>query len=481
MNISKDVCLLKQWCRSLSSSGGKIRDDSRKVQKGDIFVAVRGLIHDGLSFIDSVCSQEPQAVVVENKDSVPESFKGQVFLVSSTRKMLPVLLNEYYNFPSEKMFCVGITGTNGKTTTAYLMEHLFSKGGWKTGVIGTIDHHIEEEKWPSHLTTPSSIELQKRLYDFHQREAQALVLEVSSIGLDQSRTAGVQFNLVLFTNFTQDHLDYHKTMDQYFQAKTLLFKRETNSCRAVLNTDDKKIHEFSKVCRMPFFSYGRAGRDFQYHIIHTDLDGSEFEIKHQGKKYRAYLPLIGEANVENAVAVLSSVFAGGFALEKMMPCLESFSGVPGRLQKIKTSQPIDIFIDYAHTEIALARTLQGLRQAAPKKNIITVFGCGGNRDPQKRAKMGSVASRYSNKIVMTSDNPRHEDPQRIVQDIAVGVSLHSSHVFICLNRVEGIKKGLELAEAEDIVLIAGKGHEKIQIIGNQKLPFDDTEIVQQFL
>lgn len=482
LDLSKNAHLLKKWCRSFASSGGKIRDDSRKVKKGDLFAAVHSPKHDVSAFIRSACSKEPRAVIVENQDWVPKSFKGRVFQVSSTRKILPVLLNQYYNSPSEKMFCAGITGTNGKTTTAFLMEHLFSKGGWKTGVIGTVDHHIENEKWPSRLTTPSPIELQERLYDFRQRGAQAVVLEASSIGLDQERTAGVQFNLAVFTNFTQDHLDYHKTMDQYFQSKARLFKGGAGHCRAVLNTDNEKINSFSKVCRMPFISYGQAGRDFQYHIVHTSLDGSEFEIYHQGERYAAFLPLIGGINVENALASLAGVFAGGFSLKKMIPHLKSFKGVPGRLQRIKTRQPVYVFIDYAHTETALLRTLQGLRRSAqPEQNIITVFGCGGDRDTSKRAKMGKAASQYSSKIVVTSDNPRSEDPQSIIQDIVQGAALHSSHVFVCLDRKEGIKKGLELAGADDIVLIAGKGHEKIQIIGNKHIPFDDAEAAQEFL
>jgi len=239
---------LNALCRSLRPSG-KIQDDSRAVQEGDLFIAVKGVRRDGHIFIPEAVMNGSKILVVESKDNIPADFKGSVHKVDSTIKVRSQLLNQDYKSPSEEMFCIGVTGTNGKTTTSYMIEHILSNEGWNTGVIGTINHHLNGKIWPSHLTTPGSVELYKRLHGFLELDAQAVVMEVSSIGLDQHRIDGVNFNIAVFTNFTQDHLDYHKDMDSYFKAKTKFFeiiKESGSNCVAVLNTDDEYIYNYSK-------------------------------------------------------------------------------------------------------------------------------------------------------------------------------------------------------------------------------------------
>lgn len=472
---------LNSLCRSLYPSC-KIQEDSRAVQKGDLFIAVQGVRRDGHDFIPSAVKNGAQILVVENEDNIPSSFKGSVYKTASTKKLRSQLLNQYYNFPSEKMFCIGITGTNGKTTVSYMIEKILSSEGWNIGVIGTINHHLNGKIWPSRLTTPNAVELYERLNHFRRLSAQAVVMEVSSIGLDQHRVDGVHFNLAVFTNFTQDHLDYHGDMESYFRAKTKFFeiiKESGSHCTAVLNTDDESIYNYSKTIPCSFVSYGKSGENFSYEILHEDLDGSQCNIFHNGKKAPMHLPLIGPHNVSNAMAALASAVTAGFSFEKSIKHLESFQGVPGRLERI---HPSYVFVDYAHTAHALKKTLQSLRRVRKKnQKIIVVFGCGGGRDQGKRKDMGSIAGAYADYIVVTSDNPRGEDPEKIVQDILKGIPKTDSRVFVYMDRKEAIQKGLEMAQDQDIVLIAGKGHENKQIIGGKEIEFNDAKICKNIL
>lgn len=472
---------LSSLCRSLYPSC-KIQEDSRDVQKGDLFIAVQGVRRDGHTFIPEAVKNGAQILVVESEKNIPSFFKGSIYKVDSTKKIRPLLLNQYYNSPSEKMFCIGITGTNGKTTVSYMIEQILLAEGWNTGVIGTIDHHLNGKVWPSRLTTPNSVELYERLNHFCQLSAQAVVMEVSSIGLDQHRVDGMHFNLAVFTNFTQDHLDYHRDMDSYFKAKTKFFemiKKSGSSCIAVLNTDDEWIYNYSKKIPCSFVSYGKSGENFRYEILHEDLDGSQCNMFHKGKKIPMHLPLIGSHNVSNAMAAVASAVTAGFSFEKSIKHLESFKPVPGRLERI---YPFHVFVDYAHTAHALENTLQSLKKARKKnQKIIVVFGCGGGRDRKKRKNMGHTAHTYADYVVITSDNPRGEDPEKIVQDILKGIPKMDSRVFVHLDRKEAIQKGLEIAQGQDIVLIAGKGHENKQIIGTQEIEFNDIQICKNIL
>ena len=467
---------LNSLCRGLHPSF-KIQDDSRAVKEGDLFIAVQGVQRDGHSFIPEAVKNGAKILVLEKEENIPENFKGSVYSVPSTKKIRSQLLNQYYDSPSEKMFCIGITGTNGKTTTSYMIEKILSDEGWNTGVMGTIDHHLNGKVWPSRLTTSNSVELYERLNQFHRLSAQAVVMEVSSIGLDQHRIDGVHFNLAVFTNFTQDHLDYHGDMDSYFKAKTKFFemiKKSGSNCVAVLNTDDEYIYNYSKKVPCSFVSYGKSGEHFSYEILHEDLNGIKCNISYNGEKVLMHLPLIGRHNAENATAAIAAAVTAGFSFKKSIKHLESFKGVPGRLERIHTSY---VFVDYAHTARALESTLKSLKKARKEnQKIIVVFGCGGGRDQAKRQEMGRTANTHSDYVVITSDNPRDEDPEKIVQDILKGIPKTDSRVFVHLDRKEAIQKGLEIAQDQDIVLIAGKGHEKKQIIGNKEIEFSDVQV-----
>lgn len=485
--MNKNLNVLFSICREKLPQEGKICDDSRQVQKGDLFIAVDGFRNNGHHFIESAVKKGARIIVAENEDFIPKNFKDLVFIVQSTKKIRPVLLNHYYNFPSKKMFCVGITGTNGKTTTSYMIEKIFSDGGWQTGVIGTINHRIGDQEWPSSLTTPAPVEIHQRLNQFYLMNARAVVMEVSSIGLDQYRVDDICFNLAVFTNLGHDHLDYHKNRTDYFKAKKRFFEVVRNSTernyRAVLNHDDPHFfNECRKICRMPFVSYGINGVDFRYKILKESLDFIEFNLEFQRKKHHVCLPVLGSHNVSNAVASLAVAVLSGFSLEKACRSLESFQSVPGRLQRIPSSEPFFVFVDYAHTPDALKHTLSALQNVKSKnKKMITVFGCGGQRDQGKRVAMARTVEKDSDYIVVTSDNPRNEDAYKIVEDIFKGFQKKKKNIFIKMDRKEGIKKGLELAESGDIVLIAGKGHESFQIIGNQSIPFNDFKETQKLL
>ena len=473
--------LLNSLCRSLHPPC-KIQDDSRAVQEGDVFIAVKGVRRDGHMFVPEAVKNGAKILVVENEDNIPLSFKGSVYKVDSTTKIRSQLLNQYYDSPSEKMFCIGVTGTNGKTTTTYMIEHILSAEGWNTGVIGTINHHLDGKVWPSHLTTPSSVDLYERLHSFRQSDAQAVVMEVSSIGLDQHRIDGIHFNIAVFTNFTQDHLDYHKDMDSYFKAKTKLFeliKESGSNCVAILNTDDEYIYNYSKKIPCSFISYGKSGENFSYEILHENLNGIKCNMFYSGEKIPMHLPLIGAHNVSNAMAAIASTVTAGFSFKRSIKHLESFKGVPGRLERI---HPSYVFVDYAHTHHALENTLQSLQRARKEnQKIIVVFGCGGGRDQGKREEMGHVANTYADYVVITSDNPRDEDPEKIVQDVLKGIPKADSRVFVHLDRKTAIQKGLEIAQDQDIVLIAGKGHENKQIIGSKEIEFSDVQVCKNIL
>ena len=471
---------LLSFCRELSNTKNQIRDHSKAVKKGDCFIALSGCQVDGHQFLAEAIQNGATTLVVESADRVPSHFTGRVYVVDSTKKIQSVLFNHYYDFPSEKLFCVGVTGTNGKTTISYMIEHIFVHQGWDTGVIGTIQQRLGNQIWESSLTTPSALSVQKRLSDFVRCKAQAVVTEVSSIGLDQNRVDGVDFNIVVFSNLTRDHLDYHKSMDDYFQAKKKLFHFSNKSqCVAVLNADDSYVYQFSKNYHLPFVSYGECGNDFRFEMVKESLSSVQFRLFFQSQTYLVCLPVLGAYNVSNAVAAIAVGVMAGFSVESAVKSLSCFSGVPGRLQKVSTKPYV--FVDYAHTPKALQNTLCALKKASHQgQKIITVFGCGGERDKGKRKKMGQVVSQYSDVAVVTSDNPRGENPHVIIQDILKGFP-NSSKVITEVDRKEGIKKGLELADKTDMVLIAGKGHEKIQVIGDQAIPFDDVEVAREYL
>jgi UDP-N-acetylmuramoyl-L-alanyl-D-glutamate--2,6-diaminopimelate ligase len=463
--------------------------DSRKVKAGSLFVALRGVHQDGHRFISTAAAAGAKAIVAEERFDIPGA---TVVVVPNALKALAPLSVRFWEAPSQKMLMVGITGTNGKTTVSYLLESIFKAAGKSPAVLGTINYRYQDKTLPAPNTTPFASELQRFLAEAAAAGVQACVMEVSSHALSLERVEGVDFDVAVFTNLTQDHLDFHKTVEEYGEAKMRLFKGMNPSTvkpyprKAVLNMDDPWSARMQAVCRVPVLGYAlRAAADIKAVNTVCDAASSRFEIHAavSGKIVRrpVRLALLGEYNVLNALAAAAVAFSQGVSEEAIVQGLEGLRGVPGRMERVDNGQPFTVIVDYAHTEDALRNVLTALRRLQPAR-ILTVFGCGGDRDRIKRPLMGEVAARMSDEIFLTSDNPRSEDPSRITLDVEVGIRrVRAEHYQIILDRREAITQALAQAKAGDIVLIAGKGHENYQILGDRTIPFDDRETARQWL
>ena len=481
-----------RWGNAALAEVTGIHADSRTVEKGSVFVALKGTTSDGHQFIAEVCQKGVVAVVVEDEAAVPVDFAGAVLKVAHTKTALHQLASRFYGEPSEKMYCVGVTGTNGKSTITYMVEAIFQKFGWSTGVIGTIGHHLGERKWATELTTPDTLTLHKRIAEFAALGARAVCMEVSSIALEQNRIAGLSFDAVVFTNLTRDHLDYHQSMEAYFQCKQKLFNEvleasKKNSCFAVINGDDPFGKKLSVADKAKVWFYGRHDHELGFKIVRQNFSGVQVHVRTPNGEGLLSLPFPGMHNVYNAMAAIGVGLSAGVSLEKCLTALEELPGVPGRLERVANERGIHIFVDYAHTSDALENVLNALRAvreySVSQQKIITVFGCGGNRDKGKRPLMGGIADRLSDLVFVTSDNPREEEPMAIIGDILTGIGRESlqSRVFVEMDRKVAISRALNMARPEDVVLIAGKGHEDYQIIGKQKYHFSDVETVKEVL
>ena len=462
-----------------------ISSHSQDIQSNSCFLAIEGLKEDGHDYLDEVCKKDISGVIVKHASKVPSFFKGAVFTYSDMDFLTP-FLKDFYDSPTEKMFVIGVTGTNGKTTIACLIQHLLDNCGWSTGVIGTLYQKIKQTSWPSRLTTPSPVELFSRSYDFLQKEARAMVMEVSSIGLDQNRVNGVDFNLCIFTNLTRDHLEYHKNFENYFLSKKKLFqlmeKGKSRNFVSLVNLDDPYGVRLTKGLRSKYYTYGSEHADFCFEILEENLFFTRFLLTTPEVTKEVKIPLIGRYNVSNATASLAASSLAGFPLEKAIEALSRFPGVPGRLERVsKDKNGIQIFLDYAHTPEALSQTLKALQKLRKKhQKIHTVFGCGGDRDKSKRGPMSKAAFELSERVTLTSDNPRSESPEKIAEACLKGLP-EKHHVIVELDRKKAIEQTLKQADKGDIILIAGKGHEEFQIIGDKRLPFSDKNIVKNLL
>lgn len=480
-----------KWGNSAHREVSGILSDSRLIGKNDVFVATRGTHFDGHDFLEQVCAQQVVAVVVEDEARVPVDFDGAILQVGDSRLALNRLASRLYGDPGERLYCVGITGTNGKTTISHMVEAVFNAFSWKTGVIGTVDHHLGEKVWKTELTTPMAEVFYKRLAEFKALGARAFCLEVSSIALDQRRLEGVSFDTVVFSNFTQDHLDYHHDMEEYFEAKQRLFTEIIESSSknprfAIVNTDDEGGKKLcvSDQCRL--WTYGMRQADFTFRFLKQDFYGSRIQVETPNGFGEFDLHAVGVHNGYNAIAALAVGMAAGISLECCLRGLENYRGVSGRLESIANDRGYHLFVDYAHTSDALEKVLQGLvevrKVSGIEGRVMTVFGCGGDRDREKRPLMGRVAEKYSDVIFVTSDNPRKEDPQTIIDDIFKGFENPQSQViFQEVDRTKAIKRAMSEMQAGDVLLIAGKGHEDYQIIGDKKIDFSDHQVVRSFL
>ena len=463
--------------------------DHRKLVPGAVFVAIKGTGFDGHSVLREVCNQDTSAVIVEDSQKVPADFKGIVLEVENSRRSLSQLAARWSGDPTLALFTFGVTGTNGKTSCTYLMEHILNSYNVSCGVIGTIGHHLKEKKWSTDNTTPGPIELQARLHEMQIEGAKSIAMEVSSHALDQGRVDNIHFNTVLFTNLTLDHLDYHKSMQEYFLAKQrlftdLLWETKKNPSFAVVNTDDDWGKKLKIAYPSGLWTYGQNKHaQWKFSEVVLGFTQTEFKLKCPFGEYKVLIPMSGLHNVYNVVGVIAAASTLGILPEMSITALRTFVGVPGRMQPVLNEKGINVIVDYAHSPDALENVLNSIskvKNVVGQGRIITVFGCGGDRDKKKRPLMAAIAEKFSDQVIVTSDNPRTENPETIIEEIKSGF-INANRAMFITDRKKAIEKALSVAQQGDVVLIAGKGHEDYQIIGTEKNYFSDYVVAKNFL
>ncbi|MNH72128.1 UDP-N-acetylmuramoyl-L-alanyl-D-glutamate--L-lysine ligase [compost metagenome] len=464
-----------------------VQIDSRKVTSGDLFICLPGHTVDGHDFARQAAEKGAAALVVQH---VLENVDLPQLKVKDSRLAMAVLGNAFYEEPSSRLRVIGVTGTNGKTTTTYLIEQILKDQGNKPGLIGTIQRRYDGKSYPMSGTTPESLDLQGYLNDMAEADCNYCVMEVSSHALEQGRVKGTRFRTAIFTNLTQDHLDYHKTMEDYRAAKGLFFSRLGNQyfedpqerSYAVLNVDDEASAYYAAQTAVEVITYGVENEaDVRASNISITSRGTSFHVDtFRGSAY-INLRMVGKFNVYNALAAISAALLEDIPLEKIKASLESLQGVEGRVEAVDEGQEFAVIVDYAHTPDGLENVLRTVKEFAEGR-VICVFGCGGDRDKTKRPIMGQIAAKYSEYVFVTSDNPRTENPEAILSDIEQGLTDHGvtrDRYELVVDRKEAIEKAIEMASSKDVVLIAGKGHETYQLIGSQVLDFDDRIVAKE--
>jgi UDP-N-acetylmuramoyl-L-alanyl-D-glutamate--2,6-diaminopimelate ligase len=451
-----------------------IEYDSRKVKKGSMFCCVVGQLFDGHTFADGAVRQGAAALLVEHELplSVPQ------IVVPNARKAMAEMAAAFYGYPQREMMMLGVTGTNGKTTTTYMVKAIAEQAGRKVGIIGTIRNMIGAESLHTDRTTPESVDLFRLLRTMADAHVDLVVMEVSSHALEQYRVHGIKYDVGLFTNLTQDHLDYHKSFENYLQAKKILF---LNSKKAVVNVDDAYADRIMEGLSIPITTFGvRKSADISANDIDITTDGVMFDLHTPEGDVRMHLQTPGLFSVFNAMGATGLAMNIGIKLSCIKAGLESLTSVSGRLESVKTNKGFSVFVDYAHTPDALENVLKTVREFAQGR-VICVFGCGGDRDRAKRPIMGEIAGRFSEFAIITSDNPRTEDPMAIIDSIEEGMKRSGTRYTIIENRKEAIRYALSMAQEKDLIMIAGKGHENYQEINGTKYHFDDREIVEELI
>jgi UDP-N-acetylmuramoyl-L-alanyl-D-glutamate--2,6-diaminopimelate ligase len=461
--------------------------DSRRVKPGCLFVAMRGESSDGNRFIDQAIQAGAVAVVTDSAEEKPRPGVAWAVVPNGRRALARVSAN-FYKKPAERIAITGITGTNGKSTTAFLLEAILTAAGRKSALIGTIEYHVAGKVLPAPHTTPEALELNRIFSEALGWGASDAVMEVSSHALAQERVFGVPFDVAIFTNLTRDHLDYHKTMEEYFAAKRVLFAGcGTDAPRAVVtNGDDEsgaRLAEFSRKRSSVVLKYGWERGDLHAEKVEITTRGTRFDLVTPGGKIAVFSALIGRVNVYNILAAAGAGYARGCSAAAIAAGIDKLAWVPGRFERVECGQPFTVVVDYAHTDDAL-RNLTALARelvCAAKGRVLTVFGCGGDRDRKKRPLMGEAAGRGSDFVVLTSDNPRSEDPVAIINDAVVGLQKTGAKYSVEADRRQAIALAIGEARPGDIVLLAGKGHEKVQVTREGSLPFDDLEVAREAL
>lgn len=463
-----------------------IAHDSRKAGKGTLFVCIPGVHADGHAFIPQAVKAGAAAVLTTREDvAVPEGIA--VLRVADLTAALDVIVPFFHDYPARSMRIIGITGTNGKTTTSYITRAILRRAGYKVGLIGTIQIMMEEEAYPVHNTTPDVVELQHTLAIMRDKGMDYVVMEVSSHALDQNRVAGIEFDTAVFTNLTQDHLDYHKTFENYRRAKARLFEKVSEAGvkkgkTAVVNVDDEAGKVMLEHASCPHLTYAiHQEADLRATEVNVLASGASFTLNHESfGKMDLQLHLTGIFNVYNVMAAAGAALAEHIRPEVIASVLCAFTSVPGRFELVKAGQDFSLIVDYAHTPDGVENVLRTAREIA-KRKIIAVFGCGGDRDRTKRPIMGRLAAELADVVIATSDNPRSEDPEFILSEVEAGVkeAIGKKHHEKITDRRHAIFRAVALAETDDIVIILGKGHENYQILKDKTIHFDDKEVARE--
>ncbi len=465
---------------STDMSINEIQFDSRKIKKGDLFVAQKGLHFDGHQFIEKAIENGAKAIVCQEKNTSIDKKNITYIYVEDTNKALAVLASNYYGKPSKKLKLIGITGTNGKTTIATLLYNLFKKAGYKTGLLSTVVVKIDEKEIEATHTTPDSLTINKYIKMMVEQGVTHCFMEVSSHGIHQKRTEGLHFKGGVFTNLTHDHLDYHKTFATYRDIKKKFFDELPKSAFALVNIDDKNGMVMQQNTKAKKKSYAlKTVADYKVRIIENQLNGLLLQINNT----EVWSKLIGKFNAYNLAAIFGVAIELDLDKMEVLRIISELDSVSGRFQYTVSESGITAIVDYAHTPDALKNVLETINEIKVNGNkVITVVGCGGDRDKTKRPKMGHIATQLSDQVVFTSDNPRSEDPETIIREMEEGVSKENEAKAVSItNRKQAIKVASKLAKKGDILLVAGKGHETYQIIKGVKSHFDDYEIVTKLL
>ncbi len=458
-----------------------IEMDSREVKPGALFICIDGYTVDGHSFAQMAVEKGAVAILAEK----PVDVEVPVVRVKSTKRAMAVLADAFYNQPTQKMHLIGVTGTNGKTTITHLIEHIFKSQRKKTGLIGTIEIRIGDTSYDVKNTTPESLTLQKTFNQMVEENVEVAMMEVSSHALDLGRVHGCDFDVAVFSNLTQDHLDYHHTMEDYRRAKGLLFAQLGNAYNhnrpkfAVLNADDAATEEYIKNTAATVITYGiDSDSDIRATNIQITNSGTTFDLTTPTETVPVEMKLIGKFSVYNVLAATASCLVSGIPLSVIVEEIKVLEGVSGRFEVVDAEQDFTVIVDYAHTPDSLENVLKTVKEFA-KRNIYVIVGCGGDRDRTKRPIMARIAAEYSTQAILTSDNPRSEDPLAILKDMEEG--LGTDNYVTIADRAEAIRYAVEAAHADDVIVIAGKGHETYQIIGKKVFDFDDREVARKMI
>ena len=456
--------------------------DSRRAGPGDLFVAIQGEKSDGLQFAGEAVARGAVAVVSDRP--MPPSWGEAAWIrVESPRRALALLAAKIAGHPAEKLVLAGVTGTNGKTTTTLLLRSLLATRYGSAGFMGTVGYSTGRRESAALRTTPEAPVIQELLAEMVSDRVRAAAMEVSSHALTLDRVVGCRFDVTVFTNLTHDHLDFHGGMEEYFQAKRMLFAMRKPGAPGVVNADDPYGARLAREIEPPVVSFSPLDRDadVRAQAIRCDLAETSFDVRHAAGAFRVVSPLAGRFNVENLLAAAASGLALGFRPDEISAALAAVGRVPGRFERVEAGQPFPILVDYAHTPDALERLLLAIRDLTDKK-IVLVFGCGGDRDRAKRFPMGRIAGRLADLPILTSDNPRSEDPESILDEVERGVVASGAERFLRVaDRREAIAAAIAVADARTVVVIAGKGHETTQVIGDRELPFDDRRVAAELL